>query len=145
MKLVVDTNVLIAALLKDSVTRRILLHPSFEFLTPEYAFEEVEAHAGELVAKSALSRYRLLRVIDSVRDHVAVVPFASFHSTYGRALDIMSDIDPTDAPFVALALSFENDGIWTNDAHFHKQNVIRVWSTADMVVELNSLEGSELF
>lgn len=40
MKLVIDTNVLISALLKNSVTREILLFPSLEFLLPEYALEE---------------------------------------------------------------------------------------------------------
>lgn len=145
MKLVVDTNVFIAALLKESVTRRILLHPSFEFFAPEFAFEEIEAHSVELVAKSGLSRYRLLKVIDTIRDHVTVVPFTTFHSTYRRAMDMMREIDLSDAPFLALALSFENDGVWTNDSHFHQQNAVRVWSTGDLVVELRSLEESMHF
>jgi predicted nucleic acid-binding protein len=41
VKLVLDTNVLIAALLKSSTTRAILLHPSFEFFLPEFSLEEI--------------------------------------------------------------------------------------------------------
>jgi len=41
MRLVLDTNILIAALIKDSLTRNILFLPDFEFLVPEYALEEV--------------------------------------------------------------------------------------------------------
>jgi hypothetical protein len=34
MRLVLDTNILIAALIKDSITRRILLLPGLEFFSP---------------------------------------------------------------------------------------------------------------
>lgn len=44
MRLVIDTGILISALLKDSVTREILLFSLIEFLIPEYAFEEFEKH-----------------------------------------------------------------------------------------------------
>lgn len=37
MRLVLDTNILIAALIKDSLTRALLLSPDLEFLLPEYA------------------------------------------------------------------------------------------------------------
>ncbi len=46
MRLVLDTNILIAALIKDSLTREILLFPGFEFLLPEYALEEIAAIAS---------------------------------------------------------------------------------------------------
>jgi predicted nucleic acid-binding protein len=44
MRLVIDTCILISALLKDSVTREILLFSSLEFLLPEHALEELENH-----------------------------------------------------------------------------------------------------
>ena len=36
MMLVVDTNVFISALIKDSATRKIITNSSFEFLTPAF-------------------------------------------------------------------------------------------------------------
>lgn len=44
MKLVIDTNILISALIKNSVTRELLLFPTMEFMLPEYALEEIENH-----------------------------------------------------------------------------------------------------
>jgi predicted nucleic acid-binding protein len=41
------------------------------------------------------------------------------------AKEIMDNIDPSDTPFIALALAVENDGIWSDDEHFNKQNRIR--------------------
>lgn len=47
MRLVLDTNILIAALIKDSVTRRILLLPDLEFSLPAFALDELARHRSE--------------------------------------------------------------------------------------------------
>ncbi len=44
MRLVIDTNIIISSLIKDSTNRQILLLPSFEFLLPEFTFEEINKH-----------------------------------------------------------------------------------------------------
>ncbi len=41
MRLVLDTNILIAALIKDSLTRKFFFLPDLELLLPEYALEKV--------------------------------------------------------------------------------------------------------
>ncbi|MBI2543348.1 MAG: hypothetical protein HYW24_04125 [Candidatus Aenigmarchaeota archaeon] len=44
MKLVVDTNRIIAALVRDSASRKILLSGKFEFLTVGVTKLEIEEH-----------------------------------------------------------------------------------------------------
>ncbi|MEM3381181.1 MAG: PIN domain-containing protein [Candidatus Bathyarchaeia archaeon] len=39
---------------------------------------------------------------------------------------ILDTIDPADTPFIALALSVENDGIWSDDKHFKRQSKIKI-------------------
>jgi predicted nucleic acid-binding protein len=46
LKLVLDTNVILEALIKDSVVRGIVLRSSHEFLIPEYAIDETRKHLG---------------------------------------------------------------------------------------------------
>jgi len=48
VKLVVDTSVLFAALLKKSTIRKLLLNPFFEFYVPEFCIEEIERHVEEI-------------------------------------------------------------------------------------------------
>jgi len=48
MRLVVDTSIIFAAILRDSTTRRILLSGPIEFLTLEYCFEEIREHLNEI-------------------------------------------------------------------------------------------------
>ena len=40
-----------------------------------------------------------------------------------------------DVPFLALALSTPNNGIWTDDKHFERQKKVKIWKTADVVKE----------
>ena len=140
MKLVVDTNIVIAALLRDSGTRKILLHPLFSFYIPEHAFNEIERHEDELIKKSGLTRHRFHQIMNILKKHLTIVSTEEFIGHYPDAFNAMKNIDETDAPFVALSLSFVNDGVWTNDSHFDKQSLVRVWSTADMFSELSQLE-----
>ena len=46
---------MIAALMRDSGTRRHLLLGGHELHAPEYLFEEIEDHVGELSARAGLS------------------------------------------------------------------------------------------
>ena len=41
MKLIIDTNILISSLLKDSTTRELLLNESFEFYLLEIVMNEI--------------------------------------------------------------------------------------------------------
>jgi len=55
VRLVVDTSVLIAALMKNSAVRELLLSPLFEFYVPEYCIEEIERHMDEISERSGLN------------------------------------------------------------------------------------------
>jgi len=50
-----------------------------------------------------------------------------------EAENIMGKIDAGDVPFIALALSFPNDGIWTEDKHFLRQRRVKIWLTRDLL------------
>lgn len=50
-----------------------------------------------------------------------------------HAKEIMGHVDIEDVVFIALALSVENDGIWTDDADFEKQTKIKIWKTGDIL------------
>ncbi|MBM2837812.1 MAG: putative nucleotide-binding protein, containing domain [Deltaproteobacteria bacterium] len=132
MNLVIDTNVLISVLLKDSVTREILLFPSFEFFLPEYALEEVEAHKGLISKRSGLDEEAIDVILSLLLENITIIPASEIKPNIARADKLIGHIDPFDVPFVALALSVENDGIWSNDKHFENLKGIKVWKTADL-------------
>ena len=131
--MIVDTNRLIAATLRDSSSRRVLLCDKFEFYAPTLAREELFRHRLELLEKSGLPRARFYFGLRLVLSRVRLVDGVESLPAFQLAERVMEPIDVDDAPFVALALSIENDGIWTEDRHFEKQNVVRVWKTAELL------------
>ncbi len=137
MRLVLDANRLFAALIKNSVARKILLHPGIEFIAPAYILYEVLNHKAELIAKSKLPEDEFDILFESIFENIDVIPYEEIKPCYQRAKEIMENIDPDDAVFLALALCVLNDGIWTEDMHFDKQEVIRIWKTSELIDELD--------
>lgn len=129
MKLVLDSNVLISALMKDSVSREILLLPFLEFLLPEYALEEIKKHKDLISQRSALRDDEIDVILGLLLNSITVVPSSKIRKFLSQAKKAIGHIDERDIPFVALAYSMPNDGIWTNDKHFDKLKGIPIWKT----------------
>jgi predicted nucleic acid-binding protein len=63
MRLVVDTNRIIASLVRESTSRKILLSDKFEFLTVGFAESEIEEHRQELQERAKLTEKQLDAVL----------------------------------------------------------------------------------
>jgi predicted nucleic acid-binding protein len=136
MRLVVDTSILISSLIKQSVTREILLLPFMKFYLPEHALEEMEIHKTKISRLSGLSFDEIDILLNSLLDNISIVPAQTIRPYLKKAERIIGGIDPGDIPFVALALAVENDGIWSNDKHFKAIKQIKVWKTSDLLIHL---------
>jgi predicted nucleic acid-binding protein len=133
LKFVLDTNVILKALIKDSVVRGILLRSSHEFLIPEHAIDETRKHLGTVAEKSGLSASEINSVIGTLLVSIKVVPAEKVVSKWKEAEDIMARVDMGDVPFVAAATSVSCDGIWSDDKHLRRQDKVRVWTTKEIV------------
>ena len=139
MRLIVDTNILISSLIKDSITREILLLPFMDFYLPEFALEEVEAHKTKIGKLSGLSPDEIDFFLDLLLENISIIPAQAIRPYLKEAERIIGDIDPGDIPFIALALAVDNDGIWTNDKHFKKARKIKIWNTRELLAYLKRM------
>ncbi len=130
MRLIVDTNCIIAALLRDGGSRKIIFTKGIALLTPAYSIEEVTAHYRELLKKSGVEEEELGSIFLSLLRRIKVVQKQVYEPMLTEAVLL---IDSKDAPFIALALAVENDGIWSEDKHFEQQNRVKVWKTNDLL------------
>src|SRR3989344_8977430 len=64
MKLVVDSNRIFAALIRDSVSRKILLSPKFSFLGVYFSQAEIKKHEKEILSKAGITRRDYLALFD---------------------------------------------------------------------------------
>jgi|SRR5659263_66249 len=136
LKLVIDANIILSALIRDSITWKILIGSAIEFYTPDYLIEEVEKYISLVSRKNSLSEHDNKKILDIICKYITIVGIELYEENINRALEIMSNIDIKDTPYVALALSFDNDGIWSEDKGFFKQNKIKVWRTQEIIDSL---------
>lgn len=132
MKLVVDTNVILSALIADSVTRTLLGTIDHTLVAPVGLKRELNQH-GELVReKSGLSEMELEELTNRLFDHVEFVPISGLEAYQEEAADALADVDPDDVIFLATALAVDG-GIWSDDRHFPEQDLVPVVTTEDVV------------
>ena len=121
-----------AGLLKDSGSRKIILHDSFSFYAPDYIETELLKHRLYLVKKAKVSEPDFDILMRTLLDKVILVPFEDFEQEYDHAIQIMEPIDENDSPFLAVGLALGISGIWTEDRHFLKQNILKVYTNRDL-------------
>ncbi|MBI2208621.1 PIN domain nuclease [Candidatus Woesearchaeota archaeon] len=108
MKIILDSNILFSALIKDSKARRIILEYEGFFLFPQYIFEEMEEHIEELLKKSKLPKNEFNTLLAIILKKVMIIPNNVLFPYRNKALDIVKDIDKDDILFVACALAYPN-------------------------------------
>lgn len=133
MKLVVDTNRIIAGLIKDSASRDILLSDMFQFITVGVSESEIEEHKEEILEKAKVTENEFNRIYSLLFSKILIANDVVIESKMEEAKEIMDSVDPDDTPFIALALAIENDGIWSGDKHFERQNKIKIWKTETLL------------
>ncbi len=136
MKLIIDTNIFFSGLIKDSITRKILLNPKFEFYVPEYFLSELNKYIPEIMKKAKLKNEELEKLINFFLEKIHLVPINEYKENLEKATEIFGIIDKKDIAFIALALSIKNDGIWSNDKDFDQQTEIKVFTTNEIMTLL---------
>ena len=124
-----DTSVIISSLMRDSMSRRLILHPDLVLFTPEYVNIEINNHFNKILSYSGIPRNEFDILLNQILNVVNIVPVEEFEDFLEESYEIMRENDPEDTAFLALALSLQCDGIWTNDNDFQKQNRVNVWKT----------------
>ena len=124
MILILNTSILISSLIKDSVTRQILLLPSMKFYLPEYALEEIETHKMKISRLSRLSTDEIDILLNLLLENISIIPSQTIQPHLSEAEVMIGRIDPNDIPFLALALATE---------HFEAIKQIKIWKTSDLL------------
>lgn len=142
--LVLDTNVLIASLVRsEGITRvslAILLHDdNCEVTAPASVVEELIAHSQEICDKAAITRPLLEETLNRLLVDITLAPLSSYQRKLHEALQFVRD--ETDAPFAALALVRLPSTIITyNKRHFNSRRLrhrrVQVLTPAEALREL---------
>ncbi len=132
MKILADTNRIMAALIKDSNSRKIIRESNIEFVTIGLSKEELQKYKDYIKEKSGVTDEEFKYLFNRLMINVSVLRDDLIKPFMQEAKSIMDDIDKKDAPFIAAALA-TNLPIWSDDKHFEEQNKIKIFKTHDLV------------
>lgn len=139
IRFVIDTNILIGALVKDnSFKARLLKKQNFLFYFPDYGLIEIEKFRDYICSKRKKEPtapsfdYAIKFLLESV----TIIPGPLYQDQLSSAYRLMEKIDPKDTPFLALALHLECP-IWSDDAHLKQQSLVPCYSTGEFLALSN--------
>jgi predicted nucleic acid-binding protein len=131
MKVVIDSNRVIAALIKDSTTRKILFDNNFEFIAPDSITIEVDKYKDAIMEKAGISVEEFGVLLSLIFEHITIVPQNIY---IDLVEEFKNDIkDPNDVSYIAVCISTNAEGVWTHDPHFKEQKKVKVFTNIDLL------------
>ncbi|MBN2052511.1 PIN domain-containing protein [Candidatus Woesearchaeota archaeon] len=130
MRIVVDANVLCAALLAKGKTAELLFSDQIEPIAPELLFTELERNREELLEKTKLSENDFNILIALFRKRIRIIPAIEFADKLIEANQLLKN-HKKDTEFVALALKLHCP-LWSKEKRLKKINGILVLDANDI-------------
>jgi len=138
MKLVVDANILFAALIKEGSTAELLISDKLQLFAPKFLFEEFAKYEELILKKTHRSNEEFTQFLELLKDQIVIVPKKEIAPFIDKAEKISPD--PKDTVYLALALALKSN-VWSNDKKLKEgQNKINVLSTEELIEKTNLLK-----
>lgn|SRR3989344_334620 len=133
MNIVIDANILIAALLRDSKVREIIVNFQDHLLVPEVHLQEIAEHKKELLEKSGFSEEDFDILLTKLSEYCTIIRSDKILSFLEEADKLIGAVDKDDVPVIATSLTYGVCPIWSDDKHFQKQKKIKIYTTKEML------------
>ena len=115
--IVVDTNIIFSLLLRGgtALRKRFLTGSTPTFHCPRFVFVELFQHKERIAQATELTEEALLECLSELLARVHFVEEGAIPiGTWIEARRLCRDVDPKDAPFIALTLHLDGR-LWTGD------------------------------
>ena len=130
MDLVVDANILFAALIKKGVTSNLLFSNELHLYAPEFLLNEFDKYRDLIINKTERPDSEFEELLAIYLRRIHFVPNEDIVPYLGDAIKISPD--PNDFVYFAVALKVDAS-IWSNDSILKSQNKIKVYSTKELL------------
>src|SRR3989338_6533412 len=123
MQLVIDANILFAALIARKKSLDIILRPNIEVAAPEFIKQEWKEHQEEIAKKAGLSYDEAMAFFIILTEKVRFYTPEEIKQEMEEIKDTIKDAD--DIEYLALALKL-NCPLWSEDKDLKEQSVVKV-------------------
>ena len=130
MDLVVDANILFAAMIKKGYTSKQLFRDDIHLYAPEFLFAEFDKYRDILLMKASRNEDEFDELLRILERRIETIPHEEIGSFLEEAIRISPD--EKDVPYIALAIRLHIP-IWSNDKLLKKgQNRVSVYNTQEI-------------
>ncbi len=138
MKLVVDANILFAALIKEGSTAELLISDKLQLFAPDFLFKEFAKYEELILKKTHRSKEEFHQFLEILQEQITIVQKKEIIPYMEKAEKISPD--PKDTVYLALAIALKSD-IWSNDKKLKQdQKEINVLSTEELIEKTKLLK-----
>ena len=131
MKLIVDANVLFAALIKEGSTAELLISDKLQLFAPEFLFTEFAKYKQLILRKTHRNEEEFNHFLEILKEQISIVPKKEIAPFMDEANKISPD--PKDTIYLALAIALKSN-IWSNDKKLKQdQTKITIYSTDELI------------
>jgi predicted nucleic acid-binding protein len=135
MDLVVDANILFAALIKDGATAGLLYLDDLHLFAPEFLLDEFAKYKELIGEKTSRSSEDFNKVLKVFSNRIYFVPREEIDVFMNSAKGISPD--PDDAVYFAVALRV-GASIWSNDSRLKDQDKVPIYTTSELIKMFSS-------
>lgn len=136
LTLVVNSNILFAAAIKNGMTAEILLSHRLSLIAPEWLFIEFKKYQNLLVDRTHRTEAEFEKFVEIMEERIKLVPRNEFKPWVEQARKASPS---NDFPFTALAKAFEVP-VWSNDKELKKSmertGFVNVLTTGEVIKKL---------
>ncbi|MEK6928101.1 MAG: putative toxin-antitoxin system toxin component, PIN family [Nanoarchaeota archaeon] len=133
MKVVIDANIIISAILGSKVTNEIIVSEKYELYAPRMIFSEIVRHREEISDKSGINEAEFYETLSALAVFIKLVDYINYQGYIEKAKEAIGRRDIKDSDYIACALEIDADFIWSNDKDFSVQNDVEVKNTSEVM------------
>lgn len=133
MKIVLDANIIIGALLGSRSKIIIVTSQNHEFYVPEIITKEIRKYKAQICNKVGYSEEEFEIYLNSILEFVNEIKVEEYKSFMEMAQRSIEKRDVKDSDYIACALLVSADFIWTEDKDFSSQNIAKIKSTEELI------------
>lgn len=129
MKLVVDANILFAAIINDGISAELIVKN--DIYAPQFILDEINKHESTIRKKTNRTYEDMQMFLEILNRTINIVHKEVFEPYLNEATQISPDIN--DVAYIALAIKL-NYPLWTNDKELkEKQSRVKIYNTKEII------------
>lgn len=135
MNIVLDANIVIAALMGSRGTLTIITSQHYNFYVPRWIISEIRKNKDYICSYTGYSSEEFYIYLDALFPFMHIMEYIEYETYIKKAKSLIAKRDWKDVDYLAVAFAVNADFIWSNDKDFTVQKIVPTKTTDQFIEE----------